>query len=140
MFVQGLPGDARPHSVIKDTISLKFSLELYGLTWCDCTPAETPPSPSIIAICVEDDLHCVALACDDCWQLEVPRRRWVFLREPAALVHQGCPVPINNFDKVEILTLRLEFTYNFEEGELQNQYLPAFHLYFHQFLNVVGIM
>ena len=85
------------------------------LTWCHSTPAETPTgaisnipiynlisalfSGNISAVCVEDDLHSVALGLD-CWWLEVPGMQWINIGVTAALMHQDCPVPINDFEKV----------------------------------------
>ena len=44
----------------------------------------------------------------------------------AAVVHQGCPVPICNFDIV--LTRGVFSIINFKVGELQPQYLSSLHM------------
>ena len=46
---------------------------------------------------VEEDLHSVAPGRYD-WRQEVRGPRWI--RVAAAVVHQGCPVPIRDLDKV----------------------------------------
>ena len=93
-------------------------------TWCHRAPAKTPSSPCIHVIRVEEYFHCVGFRCDS-WWLEVQGIRWVSGGEAAAVVHQGCPVPIGDLDIV-VPTGGLIF--NFKVGELQPQYLPGLHL------------
>ena len=115
---------------------------LLTLTWCHCTPAETPtslqPGCPIIAIRVEEDLHSVASGCYD-WRQEVTVIRWISIRVAAAVVHQGCPVPIRDLDKVawaggDITSI------NSKVGELQPQYLPTLHFYELRLVEVVRIV
>ena len=88
------------------------------LTWCHRTPAETPTRVCIPAIRVEEDLHSVAPGRYD-WRQEVA----------AAVVHQGCSVPICDLHKVAWaggdITTRLDS----KAGEIQPQYLPTLHFY-----------
>ena len=57
---------------------------LLTFTWCHCTPADTPARISTItAISNEHQLDNVAFACYVGWQ-----------GGAAALLHQGCPVPV----------------------------------------------
>ena len=93
-------------------------------TWCHRTPAETPTKMCTITICVEEDLHSVAPARYD-WRQKVRGRRWISSRVAAAVVHQGCPVPICDLDKVDTGGEPV----NSKVGELQPQYLPTLHLY-----------
>ena len=58
---------------------------LLALTWCHRTPAETPPSAPTSAISNEHQLDDVACAC-------YVGRQGV----AAALLHQGCPVPVRD--------------------------------------------
>ena len=108
-------------------------------TWCHSTPAETPPRISTTAICVEEDLHFVAPSCYYGWQ-EVGERGWILSGEAAALVHQGCPVPICDFDKVACAGIESTTRPNRKGGELQPQYLPTLNLYRLCLVNVVRIV
>ena len=55
------------------------------LTWCHRTPADTPTRPCIIVISTEHQLDDVACACYVGWK-----------GVAAALLHQGCPVTVQN--------------------------------------------
>ena len=68
------------------------------LTWCHCAPAETPTSRCIHGIRVEEDLHSVAPGRYD-WRHEVIGVIGT-TGVATAVVHQGCPVPICDSDKV----------------------------------------
>ena len=103
------------------------------LTWYHCTPAETPASCCITAIRVEEDFHSVAPGRYH-WRQEVQGRRWI--RVAAAVVHQGCPVPIRDLDKV---VLTGGSPVNSKAGELQPQYLPTLHFYGLRLVEVVRI-
>ena len=110
-------------------------------TWCHRDPAKTPPSLCMIGIRVEEYFHCVGFRCDG-WWLEVPGRRWI--RVAAAVVHQGCPVPICDLDKVgwaggDIAGGAIT-SLNSKVGELQPQYLPTLHFYGLCFVEVVRIV
>ena len=106
------------------------------LLTCRCTPAETPTRPSTSGIRVEEDLHSVALGRYD-WQCKVIGRRWRPCRGTAAVVHQGCPVSISDFDKVPLTG---GFPVNSEGGELQPQYLSAFYFYGLRLVKVVRMV
>ena len=80
---------------------------------------------------MEEDLHSVAPGRYD-WRQEVVVFRWSSIRVAAALVHQGCPIPIRYLDVVacaggdgDVFTTRQ----NGKAGELQPQYFPALNLY-----------
>ena len=93
-------------------------------TWCHRDPAKTPASLCIPGIRVEEYFHCIGSRCDS-WWLEVRGMGWI--RVAAAVVHQGCPVPIGDLDIVaraggDITSI------NSKAGELQPQYLPGLHL------------
>ena len=83
---------------------------------------------------MEEDLHSVAPGCYD-WRQEIPGRRWI--RVAAAVVHQGCPVPIRDLDKV---VLTGGFPLNSKVGELQPQYLPALDFYCLRVVEIVRIV
>ena len=75
----------------------------------------------------EDDVDNVGCACDVCRQ-----------GRAAVLLHQGCPVPIHDFDKVKTgrwITNQM----NSKVGELQPQNLPVLHLYSVRLLKVVRV-
>ena len=107
------------------------------LTWCHRTPAETPTSLCTTAIRVEEDLHSVAPGRYD-WRQEVQGMRWISIRVAAAVVHQGCPVPIRDIDVVALAGGDITSP-NSKVGELQPQYLPTLHLYRLCLLNVVMV-
>ena len=93
-------------------------------TWCHCAPAKTPSKSCMIDIRVEEYFHCIGSRCDSWWP-EVRGMGWI--RVAAAVVHQGCPVPIGDLDIVaraggDITSI------NSKAGELQPQYLPGLHL------------
>ena len=75
----------------------------------------------MIDIRVEEYFHCIGYRCDS-WWLEVQGRRWVPGGVAAAVVHQGCPVPIGDLDIVAT------GPHNSKVGELQPQYLPSLYL------------
>ena len=77
---------------------------------------------------MEDDIHSVAPCCYYGWQ-EVEGRGWIQRGDAAALVHQGCPVPICDFDKVASADIESTTRPNRKGGELQSQYRPTFDLY-----------
>ena len=85
---------------------------------------------------VEEDLHSVAPGRYD-WRQEVSRKRWI--RVAAAVVHQGCPVPIGDLDIVAWAGGDITSP-NFKVGELQPQYLPTLHFYYLCFVVVVRIV
>ena len=91
-------------------------------TWCHFNPAKTPSNPCMIDIRVEEYFHCIGSRCDS-WWLEVKGMGWI--RVAAAVVHQGCPVPIGDLDIVELTGGSPQ---NSKVGELQPQYLPGLHL------------
>ena len=116
---------------------------LLALTWCHCTPAEIPTSPCFkkcfTAIRVEQDLHSVAPGCYD-WRQEVIGIRWIIRGVAAAVVHQGCPVPICDLDKVTWAGGDITTNPNSKVGELQPQYLPTLHFYGFGLVHVVRIV
>ena len=97
-------------------------------TWCHRDPAKTPPSRShpVSAIRVEEYFHCVGSRCDG-WWLEVQGIRWT-IGIAAAVVHQGCPVPIGDLDIVAWAGGDRTTNFNSKVVELQPQYLPCLHL------------
>ena len=58
---------------------------LLTLTWCHCAPADTPTRPCAPVISTEHQLDNVACAC------YIGRQGGA-----AALLHQGCPVPVRD--------------------------------------------
>ena len=95
-------------------------------TWCHFNPTKTPSNPCMIDIRVEEYFHCIGTRCDS-WWLEVQGRRWVPGGVAAAVVHQGCPIPIGDLDIVawaggDITSI------NSKVGELQPQHLPCLYL------------
>ena len=87
---------------------------------------------------MEVDLHCVGEAGYD-RRLEVQGRRWMNIRVAAAVVHQGRPVPIGDFDKVRVLAEGWR-SINSKVGELKPQYLPALHSDLFFLVKAVGIV
>ena len=79
----------------------------------------------------EDDVDNVGCACDVCRQ-----------GRAAVLLHQGCPIPIHDFDKVKTgRWITTQYTQmNSKVGELQPQNLPALHLYSVRLLKVVRVV
>ena len=64
---------------------------LLTLTWCYCTPADTPARPCNAAIGDEHQLDDVACAGYVCWQ-----------RGSTALLHQGCPFTVRDCQVVVV--------------------------------------
>ena len=100
-------------------------------TWCHCRPVETPSTACSRAVCVEEDIHGVGLCGEDWWKVT----------GAAAPVHQGCPVPIHDFDVVALAGDRIprRTSINPKVGELQLKNLPALCLYPLCLLNVARI-
>ena len=67
---------------------------LLTITWSHCSPADTPARPCITAIGDEHQLDNVACAC------YVGRKGGA-----AALLHQGCPVPVRDCQVVVAITI-----------------------------------
>ena len=103
-------------------------------TWCHCNPAKTPSSLCINIIRVEEYFHCIGYRCDS-WWLEVQGRRWVSGGVAAAVVHQGCPVPIVDLDVVARAGGDITSP-NSKVGELQPQYLSTLYMYCLGFVDV----
>ena len=83
---------------------------------------------------MEEDLHSVAPGRYD-WRQEVIGIipiRWISIRVAAAVVHQGCPVPICDLDKVDTGGEPV----NSKVGELQPQYLSTLYMYCLGFVDV----
>ena len=98
---------------------------LLTLTWCHCTPADTPTSPCISTISTEHQLDNVACACylgrqggadNLISNHNVVRPRG---GGAAALLHQGCPVAVR--DCQVVVARRLEGGFNVKCRELQRQ-------------------
>ena len=87
---------------------------------------------------MEEDLHSVAPGRYD-WRQEVVVFRWSSIRVAAAVVHQGCPVPIRDLDIVAWAGGDITSP-NSKVGELQPQYLPTLHFYYLGLLKVVWIV
>ena len=87
---------------------------LLALTWGHCTPADTPTRPCITAISNEHQLDDVAFAC------YVGRQGGA-----AALLHQGCPVPVRDC-QVVVVTGGMPF--NVKCSELQRKDQSLLHL------------
>ena len=58
----------------------------------------------------------------------------------AALVHQGCPVPIDDFNKIAWTGVDIITSGNIKVGELQPQYLSACYFYGLRLVKVVRIV
>ena len=82
---------------------------------------------------VKVDFHFVCFGRYD-RQLEVPGIRWISIREAAAVVHQGRPVPIGDSDKVGWASVDTATTVDGKGGELKPQYFPFFHSHVFGFL------
>ena len=106
-------------------------------TWCHCRPLETPARPCATGIRVEEDVHGVGQGRYD-WRQEVTgrsfRASWSVATAP---VHQGCPVPICDFDIVS--GTRLCPIYS-NLGELYPQHFATLHPYCLCPIQVVGII
>ena len=92
-----------------------------------------------MAIGVEEDLNSVAPGRYD-WRQEVIGIRWISIRVAAAVVHQGCPVPIRDLDKIAWAGGDITANPNSKVGELQPQYLPTLHCYGLYLVKVVRIL
>ena len=87
---------------------------LLTLTWCHCAPADTPTRSCITAISDEHELDNVACA------------RYVGRQGgAAALLHQGCPVPVRDC-QVVVVTGGIGF--NVKCSELQRKDQSLLHL------------
>ena len=64
--------------------------------------------------------------------------RWIPIGVAAAVVHQGRPVPIGDFDKV--IVLAGGWKSKSKVGELKSQYLPTLHSDLFNFVKAVGIL
>ena len=99
---------------------------MIALTLCHCRPTKTPTRLCIVVIGVEVDCHFVRFGRYD-RRLEVPIIRWLKIREAAAVVHQGRPVPIGDSDKVGGAGVDAAINNNSKVCELKPQYLPTLH-------------
>ena len=97
-------------------------------TWCHRCPVETPTSSNTTTIRVVEDVHGIGL-CRDHWRHEVIGRIRSDCGVATAFVHQGCPIPICDFDMAAWAFVNISADSNSECGELQPQYLPALYLY-----------
>ena len=78
---------------------------------------------------MEGDVHGVRL-CGEDWRHEVIGMSWSYTSGVAtAPVHQGCPVPVYDFDIVAWAGGRVRWIINLKVGELQPQHLPTLCLY-----------
>ena len=88
---------------------------------------------------MEGDVHGVRL-CGEDWRHEVIGMSWSYTSGVAtAPVHQGCPVPVYDFDIVAWAGGRVRWIINLKVGELQPQHLPTLYLYGISPLKVVRI-
>ena len=71
--------------------------------------------------------------------MEVQAIRWLAIRVAAAVVHQGRPVPIGDFDKVRVLAGGWTSN-NSKVVELKPQYLPTLHSDLFNLVKAVGIV
>ena len=88
---------------------------------------------------MEVDLHCVGEAGYD-RRLEVQGIRWISIRVATAVVHQGRPVPIGDFDKVARAGVDTTTNPNSKVCELKPQYLPTLHSDLFNIVKAVGIV
>ena len=68
-------------------------------TCCHCTPAEAPSTGGAFTVGMENNFHPVTNG-GYRWRQEVKGRRWRRGGETASVVHQRCPIPISDRDKV----------------------------------------
>ena len=68
-------------------------------TCCHCTPAEAPSTGGAFTVGMENNFHPVTNG-GYRWRQEVKGRRWRRGGETASVVHQRCPIPIGDRDKV----------------------------------------
>ena len=87
---------------------------LLTLTWCHCAPADTPTRPCTTATSTEHQLDDVACAG------YVGRKGGA-----AALLHQGCPVPVRDCQVIEATG---GMGFNVKCSELQIKDQPPLHL------------
>ena len=66
--------------------------------------------------------------------------RWIKWGVATAVVHQGCPIPIDDFDIVAWAGGEITTSPNIKVGELQPQYLTTFHLNAFCLVNQVRIV
>ena len=104
-------------------------------TWCHCRPVETPTFLCATAIRVEENVHGVGQGHYDWWQ-EVTIRSWTSLGVAAAPVHQSCPVPICDFDKVSGTHICHP---NSNVGELYPQNFPTLDLHRLCYIQIIRI-
>ena len=97
-------------------------------TWCHRRPVETPTSSSTTTIRVEVDVHGIGLCRDD-WRHEVMGMGRRDCGVATAPVHQGCPVPICDFDMAAWACVNGITDPDSKVSELQPQYLPTLYLY-----------
>ena len=88
---------------------------------------------------MEVDFHFVRFGRYD-WRLEVPGRRWIKIREAAAVVHQGRPVPISDSDKVVGAGGDTATNIDGKGGEFKPQYLSSLHGDVFYFVKVMRIV
>ena len=86
------------------------------LTWCHCTPADTPTSPCVSTISSEVELDNVACAC-----YYVCRHDGA-----AALLHQRCSVTVCDC-QVVVVTGSMRFNVKYSELQRQDQSLLNFY-------------
>ena len=100
------------------------------LTFFHGPPTKTPSIRCPAFISVEIDLNFVSFGCYDLW-----------VGVAAAVVHQSCPVPIGDLDKVAWaggdITMAIR---NSKVGELQPQYLATLHFYCLRLVEVVRVV
>ena len=89
---------------------------LLTLTWCYRTPADTPTRPCSIGTSNEHQLDNVACACYVGWQ-----------GGAAALLHQGCPVPVCDC-QVVVVTGGIPLHFNVKCSELQREDQSLLHM------------
>ena len=111
---------------------------MIALTLCHCRPTKTPTWFCVFIIGVEVDFHFVCFGCYD-RRLEVQAIRWISIRVATAVVHQGRPVPIGNFDKVGRASVDTATNPNSKGSELKPQDLSLFHTYVLCHLKVMRI-
>ena len=99
---------------------------LLTLTWCHCTPTDTPASRTIIVISDEHQIDYVASAGYISW-----------LDGAATFLHQGCSVPVG-YCQVAVGTGGM--ISNVKCSELQRKDQSLLHLYRLGFLEVLGIV
>ena len=87
---------------------------------------------------MEEDLHYVGPGCND-WRQEVIGMTWIKIGVAATVVHQGCPVPIRDLDKVAWASGDITSP-NFKVGELQSHFLPTLHFYGLYLVKIVRIV